>query len=161
LKFGNALNIKKVIWQPPIFNWIKCNCDRASLENTGNSACGGIFRNVDSSFLGVNALNIGVSTFLIGVMIAIEIAANEGWSHLWLEFDSMLVVLAFSSTRIVPWPLRNRWDNCLMMISNMNLYVSDSHIYREGNHCANKLANLNLSLPTFAWWDHIPSYIVR
>ncbi|KAK2406406.1 hypothetical protein QL285_042140 [Trifolium repens] len=49
----------------------------------------------------------------------------------------MLVVLAFSSAKIVPWQLRNRWDSCLLMISNMNFYVS--HIYREGNHCADKM----------------------
>jgi ribonuclease HI len=162
LKFGNAPRIKEVIWQPPIFNWIKCNCDGASLGNTGFSACGGIFRNADSSFLGVYALNIGVSTSLkaelIGAMIAIETATNKGWSNMWLESDSMLVVLAFSSARIVPWSLRNRWDNCLLLISNMNFYVS--HIYREGNHCADKLANLGLSLPTFTWWDHIPHVLL-
>ncbi|KAK2443569.1 hypothetical protein QL285_014658 [Trifolium repens] len=161
-KFGNAPRIKEVIWQPPIFNWIKCNCDGASLENTGFSACGGIFRNADSSFFGAYALNIGVSTSLkaelIGAMIAIETATNKGWSNLWLESDSMLVVLAFSSARIVPWSLRNRWDNCLLLISNMNFYVS--HIYREGNHCADKLANLGLTLPNFTWWDHIPPVLL-
>ncbi|PNX54810.1 GDSL esterase/lipase, partial [Trifolium pratense] len=37
--------IKEVIWQPPIFNWIKCNCDGAAANgNPGPSACGGIFR---------------------------------------------------------------------------------------------------------------------
>jgi hypothetical protein len=91
-------------------------------------------------------------------MIAIETAVNKGWSNLWLESDYMLVFLAFSSARIVPWPLRNRWDNCLLLISNMNFYVS--HIYREGNHCANKLANLGLSLPTFTLWDHIPPVLL-
>jgi hypothetical protein len=112
LKFCNAPKIKEVIWQPPIFNWIKCNCDGASLENTRNSACGGIFRNVDSSFLGAYALNICISTSLkvelICAMNAIETAANKGWSHLWLESDSMLVVIAFFSARIVHWPKRNR-----------------------------------------------------
>jgi ribonuclease HI len=82
------------------------------LENTRNSACGGIFRNVDSSFLGAYALNICISTSLkvelICAMNAIETAANKGWSHLWLESDSMLVVIAFFSARIVHWPKRNR-----------------------------------------------------
>jgi ribonuclease HI len=81
-------------------------CDGASLGNIGISACGGIFRNVDSSFLGAYAFNIGVSTSLkaelIGAMIAIETAAFKGWSRLWLESDSMLVVHAFSSSKIVP-----------------------------------------------------------
>jgi ribonuclease HI len=162
MKFGMAPKIKEVIWQPPFLNWVKCNCDGASLGNTGISACGGIFRNADSSFLGAYAFNIGVSTSLkaeqIGAMIAIETAAFKGWSHLWLESDSMLVVHAFSSSKIVPWPLRNRWNNCLLLISNMNFYVS--HIFREGNHCADKLANLGLSLPNFTWWDCIPPVLL-
>jgi ribonuclease HI len=91
-------------------------------------------------------------------MLSIEIASSKGWSHLWLESDSMLVVQAFSSAKIVPWALRNRWDNCLLKISNMNFYVS--HIYREGNHCADKMANLGLSLPVFSWWNQVPSVLL-
>jgi hypothetical protein len=65
----------------------------------------------------------------------------------------MLVVLAFSSSRIVPWNLRNRWDNCLARTSKMNFFVS--HIYREGNHYAEKQANLGFTLPGFTWWNQI------
>jgi ribonuclease HI len=158
MNYGNAPKIKEVIWQPPILNWINCNCDDASLGNPGLSACGGLFRDANSSFLGAFAFNIGISNSLnaelIGAMIAIETAASKGWSYLWLESDSMLVVLAFSSAKIVPWALRNRWENCLTLLSNMNFYVS--HIYREGNHCADKLANIGLSLNGLTWWNHIP-----
>jgi len=28
-----------------------------------------------------------------------------------------------------------------------------THIFREGNHCANKLANLSLSSRNFTWWN--------
>ncbi|WJX52536.1 hypothetical protein P8452_38639 [Trifolium repens] len=160
--FGNAPKIKEVLWQPPILNWIKCNCDGASVGNPGISACGGIFRNANASFLGVFALNIGINTSLnaelAAAMLSIEIASSKGWSHLWLESDSMLVVQAFSFAKIVPWALRNRWDNCLLKISNMNFYVS--HIYREGNHCADKMANLGLSLPVFSWWNQVPSVLL-
>ncbi|KAK2361038.1 hypothetical protein QL285_086244 [Trifolium repens] len=158
MKHGNAPRIKEVLWQPPIFNWVKCNCDGASLGNPGLSSCGGIFRNSDALFLGAFSFNLGISSSLnaelVGAMIAIETAVNKGWSQLWLESDSMLVVKAFSSSKVVPWALRNRWDNCLARISNMNFFVS--HIYREGNHCADKLAGLGLTLPGFTWWNQIP-----
>jgi hypothetical protein len=36
----------------------------------------------------------------------------------------------------------------------MNFFCS--HIYREGNHYVDKLANLDLSLPDFTWWNQIP-----
>jgi ribonuclease HI len=131
------------------------------LGNPGLSSCGGLFRNSDSSFLCAYSLNLGVSTSLnaelIGAMLAMETATNRGWSHFWLETDSMLVVSAFSSAKVVPWSLRNRWDNCLILIPAMNFFVS--HIYRKGNHCADKLANLGLSLPDFTWWNHIPPHM--
>jgi ribonuclease HI len=158
MKHGNAPKIKEVLWQPPILNWVKCNCDGASLGNPGLSSCGGIFRNSDALFLGAFSFNLGISSSLnaelVGAMLAIETAVNKGWSQLWLESDSMLVVKAFSSSKVVPWALRNRWDNCLARISNMNFFVS--HIYREGNHCADKLASLGLTLPGFTWWNQIP-----
>jgi hypothetical protein len=89
---------------------------------------------------------------------AIETATIKGLSHMWLESDSILIVHAFSSSKVVRWPLRNHWDNCLLLISNMNFYVS--HIFREGNHCADKLANLGLSLPDFTRWDCLPPMLL-
>lgn len=35
LKLGNAPRIKEVLWKPPIFSWIKCNINGASIENPG------------------------------------------------------------------------------------------------------------------------------
>jgi len=90
-------------------------------------------------------------------MIAIEMAAQKGWSNLWLETDSMLVTLAFKSKTIVPCSLRNRWDNCLHIISSMSFLVS--HIYREGNHCLGRVTAIGLELSIKFWWDHIPSQI--
>jgi ribonuclease HI len=90
-------------------------------------------------------------------MLAIEVVVQKGWKKLWLETDSMLVVLAFKSAKVVPWSLRNRWDNCLTIISKMHFFVT--HIYREGNHCADKLASLGLSLPGYTWWNTAPSLI--
>jgi ribonuclease HI len=158
MKYVNAPKIIEVIWTPPIFNWVKCNCDGASIGNPGPSSCGGIFRNSDALFLGAYAFNLGTSSSLnaelVGAMYAIETAVQKGWFNLWLETDSMLVLKAFSSVKVVPWHLRNRWDNCLLLSSRMNFFVT--HIYREGNHCADKLANLGLSLQGYTWWSCIP-----
>ena len=94
IKPPKAPIIKEVLWNPPIFNWVKCNTDGASLGNPGQSACGGLFRNSTSDFLGAFAINLGInSTFnseLNGAMVAIEIAHCMNWWNLWLETDSML-----------------------------------------------------------------------
>jgi hypothetical protein len=44
IKYGRASRIKEVIWQPPMFYWIKCNKDGASMGNPGLASCGGIYR---------------------------------------------------------------------------------------------------------------------
>jgi len=150
-------NIKEVLWLPPIFNWVKCNTDGAAHGNPGLPACGGIFRNSDSDFLGAFSINLGVTSALnselIGAMVAIKIAHVKEWHNLWLETDSMLVFLAFKSSKIIPCSLRNRWDNCLYLLSRFNFNVS--HIYREGNHCADQLAYLGLTSPSYSWFNSV------
>lgn len=153
--------IKEVLWSPPILNWVKCNTDGAASGASGNAACGGIFRDVNSEFLGAFTINIGIASALnaelIGAMVAIEIAHINNWHRLWLETDSMLVFLAFKSSKIVPWSLRNRWDNCLHLLSNFSFIVT--HIYREGNQCADSLANIGLALSSHFWYSSVPSQV--
>lgn len=62
----------------------------------------------------------------------------------------MLVVRAFKSTNKVPRGIRNRWNNCLILLSIMNFVVT--HIYREDNTCADALANIGLSLNSFVYY---------
>lgn len=161
IKYGNAPRIKEVLWQPPIFNWIKCNIDGACKGHPGASSYGGIFRNSEANFLGAFACNLGISNSLTaelnGAMLAIEIASQKGWNQLWLETDSVLVTQAFKSHKIVPWPLRNRWLNCLHICSSLSFFVT--HVFREGNHCADKLADIGFSLQSQYWWDSIPREI--
>ncbi|GAU13228.1 hypothetical protein TSUD_245980 [Trifolium subterraneum] len=161
MQFSKAPVIKEVLWQPPILNWMKCNSDGASLGNPGNSSCGGIFRNAEAIFKGAFAINLGIQSSLfaelMGAMIAIEIAHQNGWEQLWLETDSMLVIAAFKDLKTVPCVLRNRWENCIYLTFSMDFFVS--HIYREGNSCADAMANLGLSLShtsTHSWWSSMP-----
>jgi hypothetical protein len=39
------------------------------------------------------------------------------------------------------------------------MHVLVSHVFREGNFVAEKLANLGLSLNDFTWWNFAPSSI--
>lgn len=61
IQFLNAPKILEVIWKPPTCNWIKINCDRASLGNLGPSACGGITKDYEGHFLGDFSHILGVS----------------------------------------------------------------------------------------------------
>ncbi|GAU35907.1 hypothetical protein TSUD_69400 [Trifolium subterraneum] len=149
------------MWSPPLQGWYKCNTDGTSKGNPGQAACLGIYRNFKGEVIGCFAHNIGIATALVaeimGVVLAIECASNKHWNCLWLECDSQLVSLAFKNPRIIPWQLKNRWKNCITKINTMNFFIS--HVYREGNNCADKLASLGLSLNQFTWWDNPPMVI--
>jgi ribonuclease HI len=94
---------------------------------------------------------------LSGAIKAIEIAYENHWLNFWLETDSVLVVKAFSNLSLIPWSLRNRWMNCLLMTRSMNFFVS--HVYREGNVCADVLANLGLGLLELTFWNTAPLHV--
>ncbi|MCI20530.1 ribonuclease H protein, partial [Trifolium medium] len=156
-----APNIIEVLWQPPLNLWVKCNIDGAAKGYPGLAACAGLFRDNSGDFIGGFAKNLGLASSLfaelMGAILAIEIAQNKGWNNMWLETDSKLVQLAFKSPSLVPWMLNNRWQNCLHKVRSMNFIVT--HLYREGNSCADTLANLGLNLDAFCWWDVPPPQI--
>ncbi|MCH80179.1 ribonuclease H protein [Trifolium medium] len=153
--------VKEVIWHPPSLNWFKCNIDGSS--NFSGSACGGIFRNHLADFQFAFAQPLGVdspfSAELFGAILAIEYAFSNGWHNLWLESDSMLVVNAFKEPhKPVTWALRNRWNNALVLLSNMNCIVT--HIFREGNVVADLIAKHAQTIPTCVSWYTIPPFIL-
>lgn len=159
----NAPKIKEVIWCPPIFHWIKVNTDRAASKHPLNASAGGLFRDKGGNCLGCFAQNLGnVSSFyaeLLAAILALEIAQRKGFNYLWLETDSQLVFLALKTSANVPLNIRNRWHNCLSFARN--IHFTFSHVYREGNVCADGLANLGLTLPpnSLNWFNLIPDGI--
>lgn len=163
IKPPNAPRVIEVIWTPPIFDWVKVNTDGAATKSPTNAAAGGIFRDRDGNCIGCFAQNLvngnAFHSELMAAIIAMEVAQREGWFNLWLETDSQLVYLAMKSSASVPWILRNRWHNCLAFVRGINFTFS--HVYREGNACADGLANIGLALPpnSFVWHTNIPDGI--
>lgn len=151
-----APDIIEVIWQPPIFNWIKCNTNGSS--NNNNASCGGIFRNKDADFLLCfdESLRNGNALFaeMSGAMRSTELTKQYNWNNLWLEADSYLVIRATTNKSLVPWILRNRWNICLQITKTMNFIAS--HVYREGNKCADTLANISLFVNHLIVWLEVP-----
>jgi len=140
-----APQIIEVIWQPPIQYWVKCNTDGA--VNSSSASSGGIFKDNEGNFLLAFAKKVGQENAyfaeLSAAMRAIEMANQNNWMKILLESDSMLVVKAFKNHALVPCKLRNRWLNCTIIALNMQIIVS--HIFREGNQCADTLASIGLN----------------
>ncbi|KAH1215929.1 hypothetical protein GmHk_13G036971 [Glycine max] len=96
----NALVIWQVNWYPPLQGWVKCNIDESAKGCPGRAGCGGIFRSHEANFVG----------------------GLYGWTKLWIECDSKLVVEAYKNANMVPWSIRNRWKNCLLLSKSVLFY---------------------------------------
>jgi len=153
--YRRVKEIIAVIWKPPTISWVKSNTDGSVLNF--NSSCGGIFRDFRGTYLGSFACNLGhgnvLEAELAGMMYAMEFAASHNWSRLWLESDSSTAVQAFHNHSIIPLKLRNRWHNCMQL----GLMVICSHIYREGNCCADALAALGQNVTSDTWFQSMPA----
>lgn len=84
-------------------------------------ACGGIFRDFEGNCKGCYAKFLGISSSyhveLCGFVRAIEIAYDKNWSNMWIESDSSLVVQAFKNSSLIPWQVRNRWNDAICLDS--------------------------------------------
>lgn len=154
-----APRIIEVIWSPPPSTWVKCNTDGSSTNLV--SSCGGVFRDTSSNFLLCFAEFTGNGDAyyveLSGAMRAIEIAKQHNWNNLWLECDSSLVIQAIRNKNLVPWKVRNRWEYCMNITASMNFMAT--HVFREGNVCADSLASFGSTINHLMVWLHAPDCI--
>ncbi|PRQ53570.1 putative ribonuclease H-like domain, reverse transcriptase zinc-binding domain-containing protein [Rosa chinensis] len=150
-----------VTWTPPPENWFKANSD-GSFRDPNHAGFGGIFRNSEAAFLGAFSCKAivpwAIDTELLAVMAVVKVARDRNWFPLWLETDSMLVMHYLKNPSRVPWRLRTRWKNCVASISQLQVHIS--HIYREGNRVADKLANFGATNDNPTWWDSIPPFLL-
>jgi len=112
----------------------------------GFPTCVGIFRGSRGEYIGSFSSFLRVQKSLyakvMGVILAIELAWSKGFKCIWLECDSSMLCQAFSSFNLIPWSLRGRWRKCIKICKEIKFKVS--HIFREGNHYADKMALLGL-----------------
>jgi len=89
-----------VHWKAASAPWIKVNTDGSVIGT--HAACGGLFCDHRGSLLG----NIGLSTVfyaeVYGFLLALEYAAQHGWTNVWLESDSTSALLVFKNRSSVP-----------------------------------------------------------
>ena len=111
------------------------------------------FISVFSAFLKVQT-NMVVEFY--GVIHAMEETQKIGLTNVWFECDFALVCVVFTTMTNVPWIIRNWWNTCLNYCEKIKFRVT--HIFREGNACADKLANLGfIHRESFRWYNRLPS----
>ncbi|KAF1884453.1 hypothetical protein Lal_00028331 [Lupinus albus] len=63
----------------------------------------------------------------------------------------------FNEKSNAPCKLQNEWLICKRKLAQMNFCIS--HIYREGNSCADKLASSGITSKRNSTWKSLPSFI--
>ncbi|XP_019460131.1 PREDICTED: uncharacterized protein LOC109359893 [Lupinus angustifolius] len=161
INYPKAPSILEVIWQPPTRNTIKVNTDGATIGYPGHAGGGAIFRDHSGQCIACMADYYGIEDALFAefnaALSAILFAISKGWMNLWLECDSTLVVEILNGNHNPPWKLINKWIQCKAKMVGMNFRVS--HIYREGNSCADKLANYGINSKVSSKWMSTPNFI--
>ncbi|EEF37721.1 nuclease, putative [Ricinus communis] len=149
-----------VAWEKPQVGWTKLNFDGSCKGREGKGSIGGVFRNHKAEFLLGYAESIGRSTSTIAELAALrrglELVLENGWSNVWLEGDAKTLLEIIVKRRKV---------RCAQMqrhVSDINLIIPEldncivSHVYREGNRAADKLAQIGHQLQKPKIWWHIP-----
>nr|CAD1823260.1 unnamed protein product [Ananas comosus var. bracteatus] len=153
-------NAGSCTWRKPEIGYIKLNFDGASKYGTNNASIGGVFRNHEGIFLLGYAERIGKATSSVAELVAakrgIELALMNSWLDLQIEGDAKAVVDLITNEM----KLRSKEDlrhvrDISAMISQLNDFNA-SHIYREGNKVADKLAKLGYKMPKPRIWRDVP-----
>ncbi|KAK1312834.1 putative ribonuclease H protein [Acorus calamus] len=156
----------EVKWIKPKPPWIKCNTDGASKGNPGPSGAGGLFRDHNGRFLLGFACNTKRNTNMFaefyalhrGLMIWLDTHPHFT-GPLWIESDSLVVVNTILEKTTATPRIKHLVDIIHPYLRTLSLWHI-SHVFREGNRVADKLANLAIVEPTEAIWNSPPASII-
>ncbi|KAI3443768.1 hypothetical protein Pfo_000433 [Paulownia fortunei] len=136
--------ITPITWLEPAQGWIKLNSDGASKGNPGIAGAGGLLRNWNGDVLVAFYEAIGVQTnsvaelhaVLRGLMLAIE----RGFTRIWIEVDSKLVVQLLTGNSMANWTHQSFITRDRSLLRGVEYKIT--HLLREGNKVADCLANM-------------------
>lgn len=135
-------------WEPPTEGWIKLNADGAEGIVSQTSCAGGLLRRPDGSWVAGFSQHIKPCPIdyaeLWGVLTGIRIAISQGIQKLHVETDSIAVFELLSNTTVQK--VLNPLAISCLQLRNYFLDFRTTHILREANGCADKLAKLGRSL---------------
>lgn len=139
-------------WKKPPKGWIKLNSDGACKGIGEYSGCGGLFRDTGGRWLKGYIRKIGVCDALHaemwGMYLGLEMAWREHIPQLIVESDSKILIdmvtenCKFSGS--VPILVQR-----IRKLLVLDWQVRFRHTWREGNRCADWLANFSFSLDSF------------
>ncbi|KAK4273561.1 hypothetical protein QN277_021939 [Acacia crassicarpa] len=150
LEFGRAATVPREVqirWVAPPDGWVKVNIDGVSKGERRLAGCGGLIRGSQGEWLCGFTRKLGscsaIKAEVWAVLSGMELAFHYKFDKIIVESDCTAVVSLLTDLQNVGTAksmlLKHR-GSFLRKFSN----VVFSHVYREGNFCADSLANLSL-----------------
>ncbi|KAJ8761552.1 hypothetical protein K2173_004328 [Erythroxylum novogranatense] len=155
-----------VAWKKPKVGWTKLNFDGSRKGRAGHASIGGVFRDHKAEFLLGYAESIGKATSTVAELVAlrrgIELVLENGWSNVWLEGDAKTLVEIIVQRRQVKCAeMQRHIDDINLILPELDNCVV-THVYREGNRAADKLAAIGHGLKKpQVWWHRPPDGVLQ
>ncbi|KVH97022.1 hypothetical protein Ccrd_000884 [Cynara cardunculus var. scolymus] len=155
----------KVSWEKPEIGWTKLNFDGSCKCKTGKASIGGVVRDHNAEFLLGYAEAIGRTNSTVAEFVALqrglELVLENGYKDLWLEGDCKTLVEIVAQRRHVKCDEVQKRVSCINLIlpEFRNCFVT--HVYREGNRLADKLAQIGHQLKRPQIWHVTPREVLR
>ncbi|XP_077244506.1 uncharacterized protein LOC143884688 isoform X4 [Tasmannia lanceolata] len=143
-----TLNTILVPWSAPPTGWLKLNTDGTFKLNPSRSGCGGLIRDSAAGFVAgfckqLYPVDNNVAEVL-GVLHGLEFVSNHFPPvPIWIESDSLIVVNAISGQCSIPEEWRSDISRIKCLLADREWKIS--HIFREGNRCADWFADKGVS----------------
>ena len=151
-------------WNKPEAGWVKCNFDGAWIPNQKRGGFGVVIRNQAGVFLGATTGPIEITSALHAELMAARQAmllVNRLYLddvHVQFEGDAILVVSAMKAQdSSIFSPIINDLRCFLRKWSSSKL----SHVQREGNSAAHRLARFGITCAQEVVWFEEPPDLIR
>ncbi|CAN1732088.1 Putative ribonuclease H protein At1g65750 [Linum perenne] len=139
----------EVSWQAGPHDWVTLNSDGSVLGVRGSSAAGGLITDSSGNCLHAFTINMGVCSItraeIRGAIESLKLAWEAGFKKIVVQADSSA---AISLINAEGHPSHQHAGEVLtireLMLRECEVVIY--HVYREGNHSADFLANLGHSL---------------
>lgn len=147
LKNGGPLHARQtwVAWLPPQPGFVKMNSDGARNSNSSLASAGGLIRDCEGRWIVGFTTNIGrASSFtaeLWGFREGLIVARQRGFTHLIAESDSETLVNIIDKNSVSGSLVSTMVADCKALTRQFQEFRI-RHTLREGNQCADFLANL-------------------
>nr|BAE79385.1 unnamed protein product [Ipomoea batatas] len=137
-----------VVWSPPAAGFTKLNSDGACKSHSHLASAGGLLRNENGLWVAGYICNIGTANSFLaelwGLREGLLLAKNRGFTKLIAETDSEAVVQVLRKDGPVTPDASILVKDCKLLLDHFQ-EIKVTHILREGNQCADFLANLGQS----------------